>query len=63
MEYLTDEQMKLEKPIKNAYTKENNALQKFLRQSGNNNFVTKAVQGRSQNVYYSHRTNKIVVVS
>ena len=45
MEYLTDEQMKKEKPIKNAYTKKNNALEKFLRQSGQINSVTKSCAG------------------
>lgn len=62
MEYLTDEQMKFEKPIKKAYTKDNNAMEKFLHQSGNNSFVTKALPGASKNVYYSPRNNKVVVL-
>ena len=63
MDYLTDEQMKKEKPIKSAYTKKNNALEKFLRQSGQINSVTKVAPGRRFSVYYSHRTNRIIVVT
>ncbi len=61
MEYLTEEQMKYEKPIKNAYTKKNNALEKYLHQSGQNNSGVKIIPGNRINVYYSHRTNKVIV--
>ena len=61
MEYLTDDQMKKEKPIKSAYSKKNDALGKFLRQSGQINSVTKQVPGRRFNIYYSPRTNRLVL--
>jgi len=63
MEYLTDDQMRREKPLKSAYTKKNNALEKFLRQSGQINSVTKAVPGKRFSIYYSHRTNRIIVLN
>lgn len=63
MEYLTDEQMKKEKPIKCAYTRKNKALEKFLRQSGQIDTVTKPEAGRRFNVYYSPRRNKIIVMN
>lgn len=63
MEYLTDDQMRREKPIKSAYTKKNNALEKFLRQSGQINSVTKAVPGKRFSIYYSHRANRIIVLN
>jgi hypothetical protein len=62
MEYLSDEQMRHEKPIKDAYTKENNALQKYLHQSGNGNSVPKKESTGRINVYYSPRTNRIIVL-
>ncbi|GEM_PF-2075586 len=34
MEYLTDDQMKRERPIKNAYTKKNNVIQKYFTTPG-----------------------------
>lgn len=34
MEYLTDEQMKRERPLKNAYTKKNNVIQKYFSTPG-----------------------------
>lgn len=61
MEYLTDKQMKYEKPLKNAYSKENNAFAKFLHQSGQNSTSVKYGNGRELNVYYSPRTNKVIV--
>ena len=61
MEYLTDKQMRYEKPIKNAYTKRNNAFEKFLHQSGQNNNSVKYGNGRELNVYYSPGTNKVIV--
>ncbi len=63
MEYLTDEQMKKEKPLKEAYTKKNNALEKFLRQSGQINSVAKIVPGRRFSVYYSPRANRLIVLN
>ena len=63
MEYLTDEQMKKEKPIKKAYTKKNDALGKFLRQSGQINSVNKQMPGRRFNVYYSPRANRVIVLN
>ena len=63
MEYLTDNQMKREKPLKSAYTKKNNALEKFLRQSGQINSVAKAVPGKRFSIYYSPRANRIIVLN
>ena len=61
MEYLTDEQMKLEKPLKNAYTKKNDALSKFLKQSGQINSVNKIMPGRRFSIYFSPRSNRIII--
>jgi len=63
MDYLSEDQMKREKPIKSAYTKKNNALEKFLRQSGQINSVTKAVPGKRFSIYYSPRANRIIVLN
>ena len=63
MEYLTDEQMKKEKPLKSAYSKKNNALEKFLRQSGQLSSVNKVAPGRRFTVYYSPRNNRVIVLN
>jgi len=34
MEYLSDDQMRREKPLKNAYTKKNNVIQKYFSTPG-----------------------------
>jgi hypothetical protein len=63
MEYLTDEQMKQEKPIKEAYTKKNNALEKYLKQCSQMNSFGKNIPGRRVSVYYAPRRNQIVILN
>jgi ASC-1-like (ASCH) protein len=64
MEYLTDEQMKREKPLKNAYTPKNNAMEKFLSQSTQFNMNSrKNKSGRKVSVFYSARTNRTIILN
>jgi hypothetical protein len=63
MEYLSDVQMKKEKPLKSAYTRKNNALEKFLKQSGQLSSVNKVIPGRRFNIYFSPRMNRVIVLN
>jgi hypothetical protein len=63
MEYLTDEQMKSEKPFKEAYTKKNNALEKYLKQCSQMNSFGKNIPGKRVSVYYAPRRNQIVILN
>ena len=63
IQYLSDEQMKKEKPLKNAFTKKNNALEKFLNQSGQFNMTPRRNNTtRGVNVYYVPRKNQVMVL-
>lgn len=63
MEYLSDEQMKREKPLKNVRSKKNNALEKFLNQSGQFNMTPRRNNSaRGVSVYYVPRKNQVVVL-
>ncbi len=64
MEYLTDEQMKKEKPLKNVYSKKNNAIVKFLSQGGQSASATRQkASGAKVSVFYTPSTNKIIVLN
>jgi hypothetical protein len=63
MIYLTDQQMKREKPLKNVRSKKNNALEKFLSQSGQFNMTPRRnSSARGMSVYYVPRKNQVVVL-
>jgi hypothetical protein len=63
MQYLTDEQMKREKPLKNARSKKNNALEKFLNQSGQFNMTPRRINNaRGMSVYYVPRKNQVIIL-
>jgi hypothetical protein len=63
MEYLSDEQMKKEKPLKNVRSKKNNALEKFLNQSGQFNMTPRRNNNaRGVSAYYVPRKNQVVVL-
>ncbi len=63
MDYLTDTQMKKEKPIKTAQAKNLDALGKFLSQNPNLIMAgKKQVSGRRVSVFYAPRRNQVVVI-
>jgi len=63
MQYLTDEQMKREKPLKNVRSKKNNALEKFLNQSGQFNMTPRRINNaRGMSVYYVPRKNQVIIL-
>jgi hypothetical protein len=63
MEYLTDSQMKREKPIKSAQSRNLDALGKFLSQNPNLIMAgKKQVSGRRMSVFYAPRRNQVVVI-
>lgn len=63
MDYLTDSQMKREKPIKSAQSKSLDALGKFLSQNPNLIMAGKKhVNGRRMSVFYAPRRNQVVVI-
>ncbi len=63
MEYLTDTQMKRERPIKNAHAKGLDALGKFLSQNPNLIMAgKKTARGRRMSVFYAPRRNQVVVI-
>ena len=62
MKYLTDVQMSREKPFKDAYTRKNNVMLKYLEQSDQfNGPIKKPSKARSINLLFSHRKNQIIV--
>ncbi len=64
MEYLTDEQMKKEKPLINVASKKNNALIKFLSQGGQSDSATRHKAGGGKvSVYYTPSTKRIIVLN
>ena len=63
MEYLTDSQMKREKPIKRAQSRNLDALGKFLSQNPNLIMAgKKQANGRRMSVFYAPRRNQVVVI-
>ena len=63
MEYLTDSQMKREKPFKSAQSKHLDALGKFLSQNPNLIMAgKKQANGRRMSVFYAPRRNQVVVI-
>ena len=63
MQYLSEDQIKREKPLKNARSKKNNALEKFLNQSGQFNMTPRRINtARGMSVYYVPRKNQVVVL-
>ncbi len=65
MEYLTDEQMKREKPIKEAYTKKNNVIQKYFGELGqyNGQAIKKSASGNAINVTFIPRRNQTIILN
>ncbi|RPI19518.1 MAG: hypothetical protein EHM58_01540 [Ignavibacteriae bacterium] len=63
MQYLTDDQMKNEKPLKEAYSKKNNALEKYLKQCSQMNSFGKNTPGRRVSIFYAPRRNQVVVIN
>ncbi len=63
MDYLTDSQMKKEKPIKSAHSKTLDALGKFLSQNPNLIMAgKKQANGRRMSIFYAPRRNQVVVI-
>ncbi len=64
MEFLTDEQMSKEKPLKNVRSKKNNALTKFLSQGGQSDSATRHKTGGGKvSVFYTPSTKRIIVLN
>ena len=63
MEYLTDTQMRRERPLKNAQSRNLDALGKFLSQNPNLIMAgKKSPRGRRMSVFYAPRRNQVVVI-
>lgn len=63
MDYLTDSQMRRERPLKNVQSKTLDALGKFLNQNPNLIMAGKKnVRGRRLSVFYAPRRNQVVVI-
>lgn len=63
IEYLSDEQMRKEKPLRHARSKKNNALEKFLSQSGQFNMTPRRNNSpRGVNIFYVPRKNQVMVL-
>jgi hypothetical protein len=63
MDYLSDTQMKRERPLKNVQSKNLDALGKFLSQNPNLIMAgKKTVRGRRMSIFYAPRRNQVVVI-
>jgi len=63
MDYLTDTQMRRERPLKSAQAKNLDALGKFLSQNPNLIMAgKKTVRGKRMSVFYAPRRNQVVVM-
>ena len=62
MKYLSDDQMLREKPLKDAYTRKNNVMVKYLEQSDQfNGPVKKSTNAKTINLIFSPRKNQVIV--
>jgi hypothetical protein len=63
MDYLTDTQMRRERPLKNAQSRNLDALGKFLSQNPNLIMAGKKnTSGRRMSIFYAPRRNQVVVI-
>jgi hypothetical protein len=63
MDYLTDTQMRRERPLKNAQSRNLDALGKFLNQNPNLIMAgKKTFRGSRMSIFYAPRRNQVVVI-